>query len=178
MNAPMRSHDSIRNLQQQQQAHDLKSHKDILCLPVQDRLRHMVLHFAKYVGRLVNGGTQLGATSFERTVVDTFIIALATANALNVNLGAFCTAPQSEGEQGSLEAIQTKFSIALAIQTGRMAKACEALDHVERFNIREELEAGVTAICSYCLAAASGANIRLPEAVTARWREIETKDAL
>ena len=39
-------------LQKAQQIHDEKSHRDILNLNLKDRLKHMALHFCKYVGNL------------------------------------------------------------------------------------------------------------------------------
>src|SRR4051794_23080080 len=77
--------ESLRGLQSGQHNHDTRSHWDILCLPVQDRIKHMVLHFAKYVGRLAPGNS-FDRIFVERTMVDTFIIVLAISNALNLDL--------------------------------------------------------------------------------------------
>jgi hypothetical protein len=43
----------LRQLQVEQFSHDETYHREIARLPVQQRLTHMTLHFAKYVGRLL-----------------------------------------------------------------------------------------------------------------------------
>lgn len=173
MNAPMKSM-SLSEFQRLQYEHDVRSHWDIVCLPSQDRLKHMVLHFAKYVGRLAGS---IDKRSIESTLVDTFIISLTTANALNVNLSAKCSFPSAATEVDQVT-VHRKFLIGLAKATGQMAKACEALDHVEQFNSREQLEIGVIGICNLCLEAAASWGILLDEAIPARWKEVDAKKAL
>jgi hypothetical protein len=173
MNAPIRSLGFIKDLQRKQHAHDLKSHWEILCLPAGDRMKHMVLHFAKYAGKLM---ASQASRCPDNVVVDTFIIALASANALNVDLESRCVVALT-GET-PLGTSTTDLCRSLAIATGRMAKACEALDHIERFNSREELEAGIVAICKACVDFATANNLSLDDAVARRWREIESKQSL
>lgn len=173
MNAPMRIINSLTELQRQQQTHDFSSHWDIVCLPAPDRLKHMVLHFSKYVGRLAASPHDL--LLFQSTVIDTFIIALATANALNVDLGTKCPIPQEDNERREIPGTRDRFFLSLAAATGQMAKACEALDHIERFNSRQELETGVITICNSCLQAAAEARIPLGEGVPMRWKEVESR---
>ncbi|HEY2922929.1 MAG TPA: hypothetical protein VGK77_28455 [Candidatus Binatia bacterium] len=173
MNAPMRSV-SLLEFQRRQKEHDVKSHWDIVCLSSQDRLKHLVLHFSKYVGRLAGN---IDNKSTAVTIADTFIISLATANVLNLNLSAKCGSGRVNTEMSPVE-IHKRFWIGLAIATGHMAKACEALDHVERFNSREQLEIAVIEICNLCLDAAASMGIVLDEAVLARWNEIDAKRTL
>jgi hypothetical protein len=160
----------LRRLQADQFEHDKKSHSDILCLPVGDRVRHMVLHFAKYVGRLAVEPS-LDKANLNRTLVDIFIISLSSANALNVNLaeGANAHGRASKPVTGDVR----DFFLRFAVITGGMAKACEALDHVEAFNSRLELERGVREACWLCIQAAKSLKLDLATATKAKWKAID-----
>ena len=48
----MLSPEELGSLQQEQHAHDMRNHFDIMSLHKTERLKHYGLHFAKYVGRL------------------------------------------------------------------------------------------------------------------------------
>jgi len=69
-----------------QLAHDERYHKDVVILPLGERVKHMALHMAKYVGYLaeIEGDDP---ERVARILTDAFIITLATANALNQDLG-------------------------------------------------------------------------------------------
>ena len=77
------SPDDLARLQWEQFEHDEKYHREIARLTVQDRLKHMALHFAKYSGGLAAGPDE---AELRRLVTDIFVIALSSANILNVRL--------------------------------------------------------------------------------------------
>lgn len=122
--------------------HDEKYHREISRLPMQDRLRHMALHFAKYAGRLQEDAAD---SPFKRIATDTLIIALSTANTLNVDLSA----KEFGGDRSN--APREAFAKRLAIAAGRMAGACERLDHLEDFPFRAAITTEVLAILSACI---------------------------
>ena len=121
--------------------HDEKYHREISRLPVQDRLRHMALHFAKYAGRLQEGPTE---ADFKRVAADTLIIAISCANILNIDLSGKTL---GFGDDAS----QFAFTKRLSIAAGRMAAACERLDHLEDFPFRASITDEVLAILQSCL---------------------------
>jgi hypothetical protein len=117
--------------------HDEMYHREISRLTVQDRLRHMALHFAKYAGRLQEG---LSDAEFQRVAIDSLIIAISSANTLNVDLGSTALG----GEQSN--APRDTFAKRLTVAAGRMAGACERLDHLEDFPFRAAITDEVLAI--------------------------------
>src|SRR6516225_9232705 len=74
-------------LQQEQFQHDERFHREITRLSLAARVKHMALHFCKYTGQLA---TVLqdpeNAALRSRTITDSFIISLCSANALNFSL--------------------------------------------------------------------------------------------
>src|SRR5690348_13763017 len=70
-------------LQVEQHQHDETYHREIARLSLHQRLNHMALHFAKYTGKVAAAPTIEVATP---VFVDTLVIALSTANVLNVEL--------------------------------------------------------------------------------------------
>ncbi len=175
-------------LQKKQLHHDELAHKDILCLPVQARIKHMVLHFAKYTGHLVEARQLQSHELLVSTVVDTWIIVLATANMLNLRLSEKLK-PEGSTYQ-NLHSLGQAFADSQCISpndaydlslfelgkiTGRMAKACESLDHMERFASRESLEEGVIGIARLLLAVSALLRINILPLVSRRWIEVERK---
>lgn len=169
----------LHTLQIEQQRHDDVAHRDILNLAVQDRVKHMVLHFAKYCGHLADLHETRNEERFVNTLVDTFIISLACANALHLKLSEVVTsASVSEidlGQSSEPSEISSKMFPKLAKATGTLAKACESLDHFERLNYHAILESGVAQIASQCIAAANKGRIDLFALSRARWARIERK---
>ncbi len=175
--------DQFSSLQTEQQRHDDLAHRDILCLPVQDRIRHMVLHFAKYCGHLADIQNIHNEARFTSTLVDTTIICLASANSLSIKLADSVHDQASRSDwttkfkarTGISQELSTEFFVQLSKVTGTMAKACESLDHLEGFDYRGTLERGVVAIASLSVMVADRAGIDLPALVRARWEQIERK---
>lgn len=123
-------------LQLEQFQHDELYHREISRLPTQVKLKHMALHFAKYAGNLMESRGDPDA--LKRIVTDVFVIATSTANTLNVRLA-------DELVIGADEAFNTDsiaaMSAALIINAGRMAAACEKLDHLEDYPFRPVIKA-------------------------------------
>lgn len=120
--------------------HDEKYHPEISRLPVQDRLRHMTLHFAKYAGRLSDEPTD---AEFERLAIDTLIIGVSCANTLNIDL--------SKAGDAISPNHSDEFARRLTVCAGRMASACERLDHLEDFPFRPTLAEQVLQVISASL---------------------------
>jgi hypothetical protein len=133
----------LYDLQVEQLAHDESFHKDVVILPLADRIKHMALHNAKYVGYLVDAIDAGDDGRVQAVLTDAFIITLATANTLNQDLGQ---ALEEAGGQGTdLKSLGASladdlgrraddpfgFVKAYARATGKLAKACESWDHME-----------------------------------------------
>jgi hypothetical protein len=175
----------LLELQWLQLRHDQTYHADILALTTQNRVKHMTLHFAKYVGAIAATGDDEGL-QIERPLVDAFIISLATANALNVNLRN----AMGIDERG-LKQVGNQWAMALgrprrdshywllrllAEQTGRMAKCCESLDHLEQGDFGRALADALVNIVKVIVAEASVRGLDLPRLRARRLSGIEGKN--
>lgn len=110
--------------------HDETYHREISRLTIHDRLKHMVLHFAKYAGRLLAAHDD---QNFQQTTVDTFVIAVSCANILNLPVEKRLPSRELSPEG------RDQFARELAITAGKMAAACEKMDHLEDFPFRQIL---------------------------------------
>lgn len=182
----------IRNelfkLQLEQLKHDQKYHKDIQVLPLHQRLNHMALHFAKYAGRVAEQDKLNDPLPLNKTIVDLFLITLATANMLNMRVADYLDIAEG-GDFSSLKQLGDKLAEtaandyedrlwllkAVAIPSGKIAKACETLDHIEPFPYREELSENTIELCSAALIAAAKREINLPHAAKDRLKDVEKK---
>jgi hypothetical protein len=136
---------SVGDLQQLQAAqwhHDETYHREIARLPVQRRLTHMTLHFAKYCGRFA-----ADEVNELQTVADVFAITLSSANILGLTLATIINSEDRPMERAD-------FFRALMMATGQMSAACEKLDHLEDFPYRKVLRENVCGIAKatmgYC----------------------------
>ncbi|HEV2681021.1 MAG TPA: hypothetical protein VGV14_11015, partial [Rhodanobacter sp.] len=176
----------LLDLQWRQFKHDERYHRDILSLSVADRIRHMTLHFSKYAGLLTD---VCGADDpiVERIIVDCFIIVLASANTLNANLQRIlCIDGLSLNEFGRQSALAMErpaadhgvfwFLNQLVRHTGRMAKACESLDHLENVAFREMLVINVTQISRIVIAEAVSRGHDLEQLMLDRLDQVERKN--
>lgn len=136
-------------LQVEQHQHDETYHREIARLSMHQRLNHMALHFAKYTGKIA---ASANTHDVSKVFVDTLIIALSTANILNTELWKIVEPKQREfldlaslgrslaaeinAESGDLQ----MFLREMAIASGRMAAACEKIDHLEEVPFREEIK--------------------------------------
>ncbi len=148
-------------LQVEQHAHDEKYHREIARLSVHQRLSHMALHFSKYTGKIA---ALRDPAAIVPIYVDALIIAISTANILNVELWDLL------GEQGQefpgllafgrALAVDLRMDVAshsrlirrTAIAAGRVAAACEKIDHLEDIPYRSEIKAGIAQISELSLA--------------------------
>jgi hypothetical protein len=176
-------------LQREQFDHDERFHREIARLSTEARLKHMALHFCKYTGQFAALLHSPETTSLRlRTITDSFIISLCSANALNFNLSEH-VAPQIGGaatlrDLGLYLASQLYPTATLddtwllathAVHAAKMARACEKIDHLEAFPFRNELCEAALSLCQVALIAASRNNIDLYQAVEERRREIRQR---
>lgn len=136
--------ETLDRMQRAQFDHDEKHHPEICRLTLQHRLTHMALHFAKYAGYLAEAHDD---ATFRRVVADVLIIATSSANALKLRLSdRLCAVPVlPTGDSAA-------FAHELMIWAGRMAAACEKIDHLEDFPFRQRISE-----CVIRLLAAAGA---------------------
>lgn len=179
----MTSTSSLLDLQWAQLTHDERYHKDIIVLPLGDRVRHMALHMAKYAGNIaeIEGDDPQRVA---RILTDAFVITLATANALNQDLGQeVCgggptdlqrlgqTLASDFGGSNDLTGLLRPF----ARHAGALAKACESLDHVESYPFREAMKSSNLALFKLVVSAAAVRALDLDALYKDRMREIEMR---
>ena len=145
--------------------HDEKYHREICRLSTQDRLRHMSLHFAKYAGRLLDDPSD---ADFRQIAVDTMVIAVSCANILNVDL-PLTFAPTA----GKLT--RSEYTRRLTIAAGKMAAACEKLDHLEDFPFRQILTAQALVILAESVALFQAEDWGPVQEMSERLAKIKTK---
>lgn len=185
----------LLDLQKRQQEHDRDHHRDIYTLPYPERMNHYVLHFSKYVGRLSRDYAEEEQLDqqLEKTLADSFIVALAAANTLNLDLqdeleemfgfeetalDGWAGQLNASDQAMNLEELQDWWFERMATPTGRMANALESLDHMEPINVREILEEDTVEIISNLLIVSDILSSDLDEVLDARWVEIEEHSIL
>jgi hypothetical protein len=159
--------DMLNELQWEQHQHDEQYHREIARLTVHDRWKHMALHFAKYAGNLVEKVDS--DECLERAVVDTFIIALSTSNTLNIRA--------SELVSRSAVAVVTaqEFLVSLVTCAGKMAAACEKLDHIESVTFRDEVTGAVSDLLAATVTLAESKRWVLDQLVRTRLAAVKKK---
>lgn len=173
------------NLQWTQLKHDESYHKDIVLLPIAQRVQHMVLHYAKYTGYFLISVEAQDDQRFRKTLIDSFIIALATANALNQDLSReFAGASDADtlSEMGAVCAKSLRRPATdnlwlvhqFAHHNSQLAKACEGWDHLEPLPYRDMMKTANVSILRAVLAEASQREIDLSIAYETRIREVES----
>jgi hypothetical protein len=176
-------------LQWDQLRHDELYHREIVRLPVGDRIKHFALHMAKYAGNFADAIDSSDNFLFERALTDALIITLASANALRIDLGRAFAHLASDSiddlqtlglelakQSGARERDLTTFLKQFARHTGRLAKACESLDHVESHAFREAMSGALVDLFRVLLAEGSALQLDLVARVKERLRGIESKD--
>ncbi|HUP92908.1 MAG TPA: hypothetical protein VM074_11725 [Solimonas sp.] len=171
---------TLRDLQVRQYKHDQLAHQDIaLSLSVPARLAHFALHFAKYLGAMMRASREGRVDDRHRAIADSFIIALAMANTLNVDLQANIAASGRALPGGSVSGRTTQHELMLYAEiVGDIAKACEATDHLEAFPSRKVLEESIVALVGSVVRLAMLDNLDLPALVETRWQRAEGKSFL
>lgn len=173
-------------LQKLQQAHDELAHRDILSFDLYKRLKHMVLHFYKYAGKVEAARERQDFESLRRTLIDSFIICMASANAMNTSLGRQflveaeastldALAHELAKDAGTAEDVFLMASRSLVVLGGRMAKAIESSDHMEEGNPRADMQLLVPALAKAVLSVLGRLSGDLEADVIERLREVEQK---
>lgn len=178
----------ILALQWEQLKHDESYHKDIVILPLAARLTHMVLHNTKYTSHFLSAVDVGDSKLFEKTLLDAFVISLASANALNQDLGAAVI--DSVGDASSLKDAGTLLAKNLlrdgsdhlwlartfAQHNGKLAKACESFDHIEGdVPFRKWMLEANCSLFKAIVAEADARGMDLLPLYRGRMREIEAK---
>ena len=137
---------NLYQMQLLQKKHDLKFHQDIFHLLYEDRMRHYVSHYAKYIGRFAEASSKRDEllSMFAKTYTDTFIINLCASDVCNLNLDermqeSFGRSSKTlmgyasyvKSQPMDLEEMRDWAINSLAKPTGRMSKALEDLDHLK-----------------------------------------------
>jgi hypothetical protein len=174
-------------LQVTQLEHDEMYHKDVVIMPLAERVKHMALHNAKYTGYLVEALDAQDDERMQRILTDAFIITLATANTLNQDLGkevAFTTnGSPSLRALGTVLAAESAaagndpfaFVKAYARQAGALAKACESWDHMESLPYRDLMRQSNLALFKLIVAEAATRQFDLDSLYIARLRVVECR---
>lgn len=123
----------IYSLQVEQRVHDDLFHADISRLDLSRRIAHLNLHLSKYCGDLVLAEEAGNECAVMKALVDCAIISSSAATALNIDLSKVRV-----GDSAIPGTIP--FLLALVVRVGRLAKATEALDHVEDYPFRRVWE--------------------------------------
>ena len=158
-----------------------------MILPLAQRISHMALHNAKYTGYFFAAIDGSEPERLTRTLTDAFTIALASANALNQDLGF--SLGTDIGNAVSLHDLGLKLTEILprdsndplwlvrsfARYSGQLAKACESLDHLETIPFRKLMNECNLAFFKTIPAEASVRGTDLTETYKSRMREVESK---
>lgn len=177
--------DQLLALQWSQLKHDQAYHKDVVILPLAQRIKHMALHNTKYTAYFLEAADTGEEARLTKTLVDAFIIALASANALNQDLG------KELDDAATASLAQAGASLALSLprdaedplwlmrqfarHNGQLAKICESLDHLEPVPFREGMKACNLALIKVVLAEAGARGLDLEDAYKSRIRAVEKR---
>lgn len=181
----MADQNQLLDLQWAQLKHDESYHKDIVILPVAQRVKHMALHYAKYTAYFLEAAELGDRARLSKTITDAFIITLATANALNQDLAREIG---DRTKSKTLRALGASLVVSLprdaadplwlvrqfAHHNGQLAKACESWDHLEPVPFREMMKTCNMALLKAVLAESSAVGLDLSAAYRTRIREIES----
>lgn len=150
-------------LQKAQLSHDEKFHRDVLSLPLQDKVKHILLHLTKYLGKLL--------TEKNKEVIfsDILICCLALGNSLKNVLNA-------EDAQNPIDF--DVFIYNYAVSLGKMAKSCEALDHIENYPSHAVLIEEINNILSITFSYLNLIGKDYKKIINCRWDYIASKDFL
>lgn len=171
-------------MQAEQHHHDEKYHREVARLPLHQRLNHMALHFSKYAGKVAAASD---TDALVAIYTDTLIIAVSSANILNVELWNLIA--RKEGGFSDLLAFGRAHAVALgdtvsnrhsllretAIAAGRVAAACEKIDHLEPISYRSEIGAGIGRLAELATAFIARQGIDPTHAVRKRLADVKQR---
>ncbi|MEQ1790613.1 MAG: hypothetical protein ABL857_09245 [Rickettsiales bacterium] len=175
--------DILLPLQVQQQTHDEWAHRDILNLDTHNRLKHMILHFLKYAGKIAIARENDDKHALHTTLIDAFIICLATANALNVSIGKHIDIKAQDLEDlvSKLANVSNQHDpyldalLNIATLAGQMAKSIESTDHLEKGDPRSTMEVLIVQLTIALLSSLGKFPENLSFEIKNRWLSIEKK---
>jgi hypothetical protein len=175
--------DILLPLQAQQQAHDERAHRDILNLDTHTRLKHMILHFLKYAGKIAIARENDDERALNAILIDAFIICLATANTLNISIGKHV-----DTKAHDLEDLVSKLAsgtnqcdpyldalINIVTFAGQMAKSIESTDHLEKGDPRSAMEMLIVQLTIALLSSLGKKPENLTIEIKNRWLSVEKK---
>lgn len=183
----MNSREHLLKLQWTQLRHDEAYHKDVVIMPLAERIKHMALHNAKYVAYFFDALDQGDDSKINKTLTDAFIIVLASANTLNQDIGFDLGASAEKAvsvmsigesiaeEVGRDDTDEFWFIRQFALHTGRLAKVCESWDHLENMMFRDEMRLCNLGLLKVILAEASVRQLDLAESYSSRMRQVESR---
>jgi hypothetical protein len=177
--------DHFLRLQWAQLKHDEAYHKDVVILPLAERIKHMALHNAKYTAYFFDAIDEVDQAKLTKTLTDAFVIVLASANTLNQDIGSDL-GPSAEAAE-SFQSLGASLAENIgrddaddywlvrnfARHTGRLAKVCESWDHLESILFRDEMKQCNLELLKVILAEASDRQLDLAEAYKSRMRQVE-----
>jgi hypothetical protein len=177
--------DQMLALQWAQLKHDEAYHKDIVILPLAQRIKHMALHNTKYTAYFLDAVEAGDEARLTKTLVDAFIIALASANTLNQDLGkeldeaAAASFPEAAASLAASLPRKPEDPLWLVRQfarhNGHLAKICESWDHLEPVPFREGMKACNLALLEVVLAEAGARGLDIEAAYKSRIRIVEAR---
>ncbi len=154
-----------------QQAHDARYHREIERLTRGPRVQHLALHITKYVGR-VAASAGVPAKDLIQTLADCAIICLSACDALGLLSGEIAACLRKGRASAAFPGIENlpiqTLALCLAIPAGALAKACEALDHLERIDYATELREAILSLLAVLLRFCEEQGIDLHAAIVAR----------
>jgi hypothetical protein len=186
-NYDMTVREHFLKLQWAQLRHDEAYHKDVVIMPLAERMKHMALHNAKYTAYLFDATDTGDEARLVAVLTDAFIIVLASANTLNQNigidLGERAEIPSSLQELGRNLAADIQRNAAdplwlvrtFARHSGQLAKVCESWDHLESVAFRDEMKRCNIELLKAILVEASARSVDLGESYKSRIRQVETR---
>lgn len=120
-------------MQWRQEEHDRLFHSDIYALSKHHRLSHLVLHLAKYVGKDRKLAREEEFDKRVTNALDALIVLMSIFNCLNVVIDQIPADKHHPDGHGGWDYDDT------VINTGEMAKAVEAIDHLEALDYKAVL---------------------------------------
>ena len=115
-----------KEMQWRQEEHDRLFHWDIYSLAKIDRIKHLVLHLAKYQGKYLVAQAEQNEVKKRGVVIDAYIVLMSLANVLNYTL------------KDSSEKVPGMSYNEIVIETANLCKITEAWDHMESMNFKGE----------------------------------------
>lgn len=162
---------NVTELQVKQIKHDLYAHRDLFHALLPKKMTHYTLHFAKYQGQLMEAMDTDSKEAFEKALVDSLIITIASANAMNLDLDKALKNINVEPLSSPFDALKKYIST-----VSKMAKACEVLDHLESYASKDILEKAVYDLFSTIDFLSSSMTSDIVYEVEKRWETIESNN--